>query len=141
MSMLNLLSESHFTSPRTADLDQLQVNACDCKGTVLIVDDNPFNLMMLENMLNLVGVKVEKAENGQEAVEMFMDNRQKCCCKTWYKLVLMDLDMPVMDGFQAAEKIIEYQKRNNREADLNELSVNSSQNAQPRQDNDLLQIE
>ena len=84
------------------------MNSCDCIGTILAVDDNPFNLLMLEGMLAGVGIKIDKAENGKEGLDMFIDDFQKQCCSIRYKLILMDLEMPILDGYQATEKIIEF---------------------------------
>ena len=63
-------------------------------GRILLVDDNPFNLLVAEELMKLAGLTVESAEDGIEAVEMV---RRK-----HYDLVLMDLNMPRMDGVEAA---------------------------------------
>ncbi len=39
---------------------------------------------------------------------MFISNFEKTCCEVRYKLVLMDLNMPVMDGFESTSKMIEF---------------------------------
>ncbi|MEQ8470289.1 MAG: ATP-binding protein [Marinoscillum sp.] len=64
---------------------------------VLLVEDNVVNAMVAEKLLENWGLKIEKAENGEIAV--------KACETNTYDLILMDLHMPVMDGFQAAETI------------------------------------
>ena len=84
--------------------------ACNCKATVLIVDDNYFNLIPLGILLQGMGLTVETASGGQEAIDQFITNRQKKCCKVKFQLVLMDLNMPEVDGFQATKKIMAYQK-------------------------------
>lgn len=91
---------------QTASLSQK--SACKCVATVLIVDDNVFNTYVLENLLLMSNLHVDKAMNGEEAVEMFIDNHQKHCCGNKYQLVMMDLEMPVMDGYLATQKIIEF---------------------------------
>ena len=58
-------------------------------------------------MLGGVGITIDKAENGKEGLDMFVDNLQKQCCSIRYKLILMDLEMPIMDGYTATEKILE----------------------------------
>jgi len=84
---------------------------CGCEAICLIVDDNIFNLIPLEVMLDQIAqIKVLKAKNGLEAVEIYKRDRFKKCCNTNIKLVLMDLNMPVMDGFKAAAAILEIAK-------------------------------
>jgi len=39
---------------------------------------------------------------------MFIENRNKTCCKVKYQLVLMDLNMPIVDGFQATQRIMSH---------------------------------
>jgi len=63
---------------------------------VLSVDDDEVNRRVVERHLQQLGCQVDSAENGQQAVERFTDG---------YDLVLMDLLMPQMDGFQAAREI------------------------------------
>ena len=59
--------------------------------------------MMIKEMFN---INVDQALNGLEAVVMLAKNLEKSCCKTNYKLVLMDLNMPVMDGYEATVQIL-----------------------------------
>jgi|LNFM01.1.fsa_nt_gb signal transduction histidine kinase/ActR/RegA family two-component response regulator len=66
-------------------------------GHVLLVDDNPVNLMVAEAMLETLGVSVVVATNGAEAVDAFRHARPA--------LVLMDCHMPVMDGYAATARI------------------------------------
>jgi CheY-like chemotaxis protein/nitrogen-specific signal transduction histidine kinase len=64
----------------------------------LVVDDNPFNLMVASHIMSERGYQVKTAMNGQDAVEKAIeDNRNGIS----YKLVLMDCQMPVMDGYEA----------------------------------------
>eukprot|EP00347_Sterkiella_histriomuscorum_P014553 403360436 len=93
-----------------------QINAdlegCQCQNRILIVDDNIFNLIPLEIIMrDQLGLIVDKANNGLEAVEMFKSNvLSKECCNQNYKLILMDLNMPVMDGYEATKQIIQEHK-------------------------------
>lgn len=66
-------------------------------GKVLVVEDNLFNIKVLEKMFSLWKVEMDLAENGAEALEQIKNNE--------YSLVLMDLQMPVMDGYRATEII------------------------------------
>lgn len=67
------------------------------KLKVLVVDDNRTNLHILKVFLNKLGHEAILAENGQEAVDQFKLTRPD--------LVLMDIMMPIMDGFEATRQI------------------------------------
>lgn len=67
---------------------------------VLLVEDNAINTEVAAMLLEDKGFSVDKAENGQQAVEMF----EKCEPGT-YDVILMDIRMPVMDGLTATERI------------------------------------
>ena len=64
---------------------------------VLVVDDNPTNRRVAELILQSVGSEVVCAEDGHQAVEMFMHGR--------FDAILMDMMMPVMDGIAATQAI------------------------------------
>jgi signal transduction histidine kinase/DNA-binding NarL/FixJ family response regulator len=64
------------------------------KASVLVVDDGAENRELVKFLLEGSGLTVNEAENGQVAVEM--------ATKTTYSMILMDVQMPVMDGFTAA---------------------------------------
>lgn len=64
---------------------------------ILVVEDNETNQIVVTSMLNNLGCTVELASNGKEAVEAIS--------ATSYSLILMDCQMPVMDGFQATTEI------------------------------------
>ncbi|HEX5485697.1 MAG TPA: ATP-binding protein, partial [Limnobacter sp.] len=66
---------------------------------ILVVDDHKLNRMVAREMLSKWGAAVEMAVNGREAVER--------CLIEPFDLVLMDLQMPEMDGFEATSKIQE----------------------------------
>eukprot|EP00347_Sterkiella_histriomuscorum_P003626 403363564 len=96
--------DNMLLSKREPDVPKL----CSCETQILIVDDNMFNLLPLELILKqFFQVTVDRALNGQEAVNMFQKNLLKKCCNLKYKLVLMDLNMPVMDGYDATAIILQ----------------------------------
>lgn len=69
---------------------------------ILAVDDKDENLRVVVNLLKLVGFETEEAVDGKEAIEKF---------ETWNPhLILMDMRMPVMDGYEATRRIKETEK-------------------------------
>lgn len=67
---------------------------------VLLVEDHPLNRQIAVRLLNRKNMVVEIAENGQEGVERFMSSEPY-----EYQVILMDIRMPVMDGYQASRSI------------------------------------
>lgn len=80
---------------------------------ILLVDDDALNLFVLENYLEKAPFKLIKAQNGAEAVKIVENEVLKG--EMHISLILMDCNMPVMNGFIATDKIIESLKRANRE--------------------------
>ena len=72
-------------------------------GSILIVDDNKTNRLVLRKFLSKTGLEISECVNGQEAVDQVKEHK--------FDLILMDLSMPVMDGLTAAKLILEYQKQ------------------------------
>ncbi|MDR1481563.1 MAG: response regulator, partial [Synergistaceae bacterium] len=70
---------------------------------VLLVEDNEINAMIAEELLNAVGIEVTTAENGKEALDILAETVNDG--ETSFDLVLMDLQMPVMDGYEATKVI------------------------------------
>ena len=70
---------------------------------VLLVEDNPVNLEVAAETLRRLGCNVDTAMNGQEALV--------ACAARHYDLVLMDCQMPVMDGFEATRAIRERERK------------------------------
>ncbi len=76
------------------------------EGKVLLVEDNPVNQIVATKMLEKVGLQFEVANNGQEAVN-------KLTVEHDFDLVLMDCQMPVMDGYAATQALREYESEKN----------------------------
>ena len=67
---------------------------------VLLAEDNQLNQILAENILQSAGLEVEIANDGSEAVE-----KMKSAVAGYYDLILMDIQMPVMDGYEATRQI------------------------------------
>ena len=90
---LKTAAEKHVTPlDAVASNEGLQLNA-----RILLVEDNPVNQMVAQKMLERIGLKATLANNGIEALQ--------CLDEQSFDLVLMDCQMPEMDGFDATRKI------------------------------------
>ncbi|WAQ84478.1 hypothetical protein PtA15_5A48 [Puccinia triticina] len=68
---------------------------------ILLVDDNPVNVQVGTRLLSLLGYEVDSTTNGSEAVTK--------ACGITFDLILMDCQMPGLDGLSATQKIREYE--------------------------------
>ncbi len=67
--------------------------------SVLVVDDNEINLMLMEDILDVMDIKqVKTLESGIEAIKEIENNPN-------YDVVVMDICMPVMDGYEASKQL------------------------------------
>lgn len=71
---------------------------------LLVVDDNQENRMIIKSFLKSLPWKIDEAKNGLEAINYYKQNN--------YDLVLMDMQMPIMDGFTAVKEIRKIEKQN-----------------------------
>ena len=72
------------------------------KPRVLLVDDTPANLIALSAALEPIGAELVEAQSGQQAIELVAAN--------WFAAVLLDVQMPLMDGFETAARIRRMQR-------------------------------
>lgn len=67
---------------------------------ILLVDDNDFNREITASILQSKGACVDECINGKDAVEKVKQSK-----KELYNYILMDIEMPVLDGYKATQKI------------------------------------
>ncbi len=73
--------------------------------TVLLVEDNEVNLKVAQKLIDYIGFPFDVAENGMQALDKAKNTR--------YRLILMDCQMPVMDGYHSTRRIRRYEEENN----------------------------
>ena len=81
------------SSDQPAPVSRGPVPFVPIKGKLLLVEDNPVNLLVAQRLISLTGMTCETAENGEQALEKMTRGK--------YDIVLMDCQMPVMDGYTA----------------------------------------
>jgi CheY-like chemotaxis protein len=89
-------------APPSSDFAPLD-SVATLSGVVLMVEDNPVNRMIGVEMLKSFGVEVVEAEHGGQALQLIDQQR--------FDLVLMDIQMPVLDGYAATQKVRERESR------------------------------
>jgi len=92
---LEKTTEKHIVSPESLPAEEKTFPPLN----ILLVEDNLINRKLLERWLKLKGWSVIYAKNGKEAVQKYKENA--------IDIILMDIQMPEMDGYEAAEKIRE----------------------------------
>lgn len=90
------------------------------RGHILIVEDNDLNREISRAILEDSHVSIEEAENGQVAVDMIKTSKEG-----YYSLVLMDIQMPVMDGYEAAKTIRELNRSDVKTLPIIAVSANA----------------
>jgi len=73
---------------------------------ILVAEDNPINQKLIDTTLKQFGANVTLASNGKEALEARMKSNN-------YDMIFMDIQMPEMNGLEATQEILKYEKENN----------------------------
>lgn len=100
----NKKNNNDHIKAETPDFSQLKV---------LAVDDNSVNRMIIKKMLKKYKVEADIAVGGVEAIEMIQHYKEQ------YDLILMDIEMPIKDGYQTTSEIRQYEK--DREIDASRI--------------------
>ena len=77
--------------------------------SILIVDDNPLNIAVAKHLVSCHGYRVKTALYGQVAIDMILDNHKSL---DPIKLILMDCQMPLMDGYEVTRILKELMRQN-----------------------------
>ena len=107
-SELGVGSEFYFSIPleigKEIEKTVLKNTKQILKGKILVVEDNIANQMFMKVILKKIGLTFDIASDGIEAIEIFKNNQ--------YDAILMDENMPNMNGIEATKQILEYEKIN-----------------------------
>jgi len=95
--LLNKIAKKKTSTVNDSAQKQTSTNSWLTGKHLLVVDDNHVNLMIAKKILNKEGIQVTTAMNGEEALKVLETGT--------FDMVLMDIQMPVMDGYKATETI------------------------------------
>ena len=96
----------------TANPNSEVIPPVEKKNKVLIVEDNIINQKILTRMLAQEGFEYGVASNGKIGLDMYKEKRTTNDEPTRWNIVLMDIEMPIMNGMESTEKIREYESQN-----------------------------
>ena len=96
-AIMDVQGKAWVEKPKTTQVDLYEQAQAIQGAQVLLVEDNNINQTVARDMLERMGLNVTIAENGAEALA--------CLPEKAFDIILMDLQMPVMDGFEACRRI------------------------------------
>ncbi len=94
------VKKNDIIAQKKSTLDKIEPN--NYSGKVLIAEDNTNNQLLIKLILEELGIDVKIAENGKVAVQKYKEES--------FDLVLMDINMPILDGIKAFKLIRDYEK-------------------------------
>jgi signal transduction histidine kinase/CheY-like chemotaxis protein len=100
-----VLREENHSKGEVAELKAIKTTRVFKNVSALVVEDNFINQKLLSSILGNFDINVTLANNGLEALTLSKKNQ--------YDIIFMDIQMPIMDGVESTQKIIEFEQENN----------------------------
>ncbi len=94
--LFNQIADKDKELPEKKSFTKVKLNG----KRILLAEDIELNRIIVQEILSETGVTIESAENGQEALEKFEKAEEN-----YYDMILMDIRMPIMNGYEASEAI------------------------------------
>jgi len=115
--LVELLGLTARASPRNAIAGKDPTTSSDLRARVLVVEDNLVNQKVAVRTLEMLGCHTEVAENGALAIEALKERE--------FDVVLMDCQMPVLDGFEATRQIRSFERETHKRTPIIALTANA----------------
>lgn len=112
--------ETIIPEEQAADTAMVNSSGTFHGNRILLAEDNELNAEIAQTLLTSYGFQVERVENGEKAVSAFLHNPDH-----YYDLILMDIQMPVMDGLNAAREIRTSKCRESQSIPIIAMSANA----------------
>jgi PAS domain S-box-containing protein len=107
LGMIGQDEDTRETARQTHQAQKAERKSTRLDGHILVVEDNATNRMVIAAILAKLGLAATMVEDGRQCIEILQRDAA-------FDLVLMDIQMPVMDGYAATEWIRQWEKTNNR---------------------------
>lgn len=119
LHLRELEGQGEYREPELVEMDEEDEGAFE-NMRVLLVEDNELNREILTELLAPTGLVIDEAENGKEAVDCVAAHPLD-----YYQLIFMDVQMPVMNGYEAATAIRTYEKDQDSHIPIVALTANA----------------
>jgi PAS domain S-box-containing protein len=118
---LNLLISDGVEEVADGDADTDKSIREDFTGKrALLVEDNDLNAEIAEEVLKMTGIDVERACDGQNALDKFSASE-----KNYYDIIIMDIEMPIMGGYEATRQIRKMRRKDAKSIPIIALTANA----------------